>query len=594
MNINHKITIYPFITIVIITLILSFPIQAKAALIITSVIPDTITNLYDNPITVNGTDFVEGAIVSLDGYGELSTSYNSDVVLQAIVPAGISPGIYTVTVTNPDLTSSSLENSLKVILPAPTATIYTPAPTVATTPTSEAPNGYERPVIVVNTYSLSQDTISPGDSFTLFVTLYNAGQKYATNVVALFTPGELIPRETGGVVAVGEIAPGNHREFGQPLVLDANTWSAVTSIAMAVTYTDEQGVAYTETFSITLPIYYKYSASTTSTPTPTQSSTPSIKPQLVISSYSTDVIPLQPGSQFLLDITVENNGNSTAKNVTMIVGGGSSTSNYDGGTQQPGGISGASGEFTNFAPIGSSNVQMLGDFSPGKIFSASQALIVNVNTTPGAYPLKVSFVYIDENNHSFVDDQVITLLIYRLPQVEISFYQEVFPFSTGQPNFLPIQVVNLGRNSIVLGNMKVSGFDGQFSNNSILVGTLEPGGYFTLDATYIPFSAGSMELIVTIDYTNDFNQSQLITKTLTVDVIDVPVIEPPSDGEQDGGVYINPPQSESFLHKIWRFILGLLGLDSGYGTSSTSPNNPQETASPEKPIIVPVQPLKGP
>jgi len=85
--------------------------------------------------------------------------------------------------------------------------------TFTVTQTVEPPNGYKRPVIVVNTYSVSQDTISPGDSFTLFVTLYNAGQHYAMNIVANFTAGDLIPRETGGVVAVGEIAPGNHSEF---------------------------------------------------------------------------------------------------------------------------------------------------------------------------------------------------------------------------------------------------------------------------------------------------------------------------------------------------------------------------------------------
>jgi hypothetical protein len=605
MKINNKKIANILIIISVIILITGFPVKVKAALIIIGVVPNSISNLHDNTINVNGTDFVNGSIVSLDGYGPLSSTYVSNTSLQSNVPAGILPGIYTVTVTNPDQTSASLQNALTIFTEAPTLALSPippnpteapyPAPTADKTPTNEPPNGYERPVIVVNGYGLSQDTISPGDSFTLYVTLYNAGQKYATNVVALFTPGDLIPSQTGGVVAVGEIAPGNHKEFGQPLVLDANIWTAVTSISMTVTYTDEQGLTYSETFVITLPVVYKYSSNATATPTPTQSPTPSIKPQLVISSYSTDIIPLQPGFQFLLNLVVENNGNSTAKNVTMIVGGGSSSSNYNGGTQQPGGISGASGEFTNFAPIGSSNVQTLGNFNPGDILSASQALIVNVNTSPGAYPLKVSFVYTDESNHTLIDDQVVTLLVYRLPQVEISFYQEVFDFFTGQPNMLPIQVVNLGRSSVVLGNMRVSGQEGQFSNNSILVGTLESGGYFTLDATYIPFTSGMMDLLVTIDYTNDFNQSEVITKTLTVSVIDQPIIEPPFDEGQNDGIDGNPPQTETFLHKVWRFILGLLGLDSGLNTSTTPENVPQETTSPDGPIIVPVQPpLKGP
>ena len=583
---NRSIYINILAIISILAMLLIFPTVVKAAFEIIGVTPAIISAASENPIIISGNDFVSGAVVSLDGFGSLNTSYVSSTTLSATVPSGIPQGIYTLTVTNPDTSVASLANAL---------TIISEAPTTSPSPTSKPPNSYERPVIVVNTYSLSQDTISPGDFFTLFITLYNAGQKYATNVVATFTPGELMPRVTGGVVAVGEIAPGNRSEFGQPLLLNSDVWGSVTSINMLVTYTDESGAIYSETFTITLPVFHSYSYWATSTPTPTQSPTPSIKPQLVITGYSSDVSPLQPGAQFNLTINVQNMGTSTAKRVTMIVGGGSSSSSGNGGTQQPGGISGASGEFTNFAPIGSSNIQSLGDFSPGDSLTAYQPLIVNVTTTPGAYPLKISFTYVDEQNHSFVDDQVITLLIYRLPLVEISFYQEVSPFYTGQPNMLPLQVVNLGRNSIILGNMRVNGKNGQFSNNAILVGTLDPGGYFTLDATYIPDLPGAVDLIVSIDYTNDFNQSQVITKTLSVDVMEQPIVEPPADGNQNGGNEVTPPTSETFLQKIWRFLLGLFGLDSGISTNQPSEYQPVETVSPEQPIIVPVQPpLKGP
>jgi len=583
-NISISINIFLLTSIVIGLLI--FPIGVKAALVLSGVTPSVIANDQINTITISGTELIDGAVVSLDGFGPLTTSYSTISTLMATVPAGIPIGAYTVTVTNPDLSTTSLANALTVILDSPTAT---PSQTV------EPPNNYERPVVVVDTYSLDQDTISPGNSFILYMTLYNAGQQYATNVVATFSSGDLMPRETGGVVAVGEIAPGNHREFAQPLYLNTNVWGSVASINMVLTYTNETGISYSETFTITLPVYQVYSAGATSTPTPTQSPTPSIKPQLVITGYTTNITPLQPGSQFKLTIYIQNMGNSTAKNVTMIVGGGSSTSGGDPGTQQPGGISGASGEFTNFAPIGASNVQSLGDFSPGYITSAFQPLIVNVNTTPGAYPLKISFVYINDQNQTFVDDQVITLLVNRLPILEISFYQEISTLYTGQPNTLPLQVVNLGRNSIVLGNMHVNGSNGQFSNNVILVGTLDPGGYFTLDATYTPELPGQTDLIVSIDYTNDFNQAQVITETLTVDVMEQSNIETPTDGSQNGSADILPQAPETFLHKIWRFILGLIGLDSGIIYQSSNTNQPIETVSPEQPIIVPVQPpLKGP
>jgi hypothetical protein len=568
--------------------LLCFPIAVNAALIITAVVPDTISNQQNNTITITGTDFAPGAVVSLDSYGDLYTSFFSNTSLVAIVPAGVPLGIYTVTVTNPDLTSASLPNSLTVIQVAPTA---------ENTQTVEPPSGYERPVVVVNSYSMSQEKISPGNSFTLYVTLYNAGQHYAKNIVATFIPGDLVPRETGGVVAVGEIAPGNRDDFSQPFILNTNVWGTLASVNMLVSYVDDSGILYNETFVITLPVYQSYSSYKTATPTPTLTPTPSIKPQLVITSYTTDVTTLQPGTQFTLSMTIINMGNSTAKGVTMIVGGGSNSSGGDTGTQQPGGISGGSGEFTNFAPIGSSNVQTLGEFKPNFSQSADQALIVNTGTTPGAYPLKISFVYTDEQNHSYTDDQVITLLVYRLPSLDVSFYQPVPPLVTGQPNTLPIQVVNLGKFSVVLGNMVVTADTGEFINNSIFVGTLEPGGYFTLDANYLPNQPGPVDLLVTIDYTNDFNQQEIITQTLPVEVIEQPIIEPPQDeGTNSNGENV-PPQYETLLQKIWRLILGLIGLDSAISqTESFTSELPNKSEMPEnQENAIPIQiPAKGP
>jgi len=102
---------------------------------------------------------------------------------------------------------------------------------------------------------------------------------------------------------------------------------------------------------------------------------------------------------------------------------------------------------------------------------------------------------------------------------------------------------------------------------------------------------------VTIDYTNDFNQSEIITETLTVEVMDQSVIEPfPDEGANGNGENI-PAQPETLLQKIWRFILGLLGLDSSISeTQPSSSDQPLETTFPEEQQnIVPVQPpLKGP
>jgi hypothetical protein len=263
-------------------------------------------------------------------------------------------------------------------------------------------------------------------------------------------------------------------------------------------------------------------------------------------------------------MTVENMGNVGAQRVTMIVGGGSSSGggSPDGTPQAPGGVSGGGGEFTNFAPVGASNVQTLGDLPERGAVQVRQDLIVNVSTNPGAYPMKVTFSYLNPQGEVVNDEQVITLLVYSLPTVDISFYRPPDPFFVGQPGALPIQVVNLGKRTAVLGTMKIESSAGTVESGTSLVGSLDPGGYFTLDAMVIPEQPGPVSLDITIDYTDDFNQQRTITRALQIEVMEFeePIIEPGVEG--GGGEGFPPPQEENTLQKVWRFILGLLGLDS--------------------------------
>jgi hypothetical protein len=177
----------------------------------------------------------------------------------------------------------------------------------------------------------------------------------------------------------------------------------------------------------------------------------------------------------------------------MIAGGGSASTG-GGETPAPGGISGGSGSFATFAPVGASNVQSLGDVPQATEIPAGQELIVNVSVSPGAYPFPISFSYVDDKGNPYTDDQVITLLVYNLPYVDISFYRDPNPILAGQPSQLPLQVVNLGKSLVVLGNMRVTAASGSIDNGQALVGPLDAGGYFTLDSTLIPDSPGSLEL----------------------------------------------------------------------------------------------------
>jgi hypothetical protein len=196
-----------------------------------------------------------------------------------------------------------------------------------------------------------------------------------------------------------------------------------------------------------------------------------------------------------------------------------------------------------------------------------QNLVVNVSTNPGAYPVKITFSYVNAKGEVVNDDQVITLLVYSLPSLDVSFYTPPETFFVGQPGPLPIQIVNLGKRSTVLGNMKVESAGGTVDPATTLVGSLDPGGYFTFDSVLTADLAGPLELKFTIEYTDDFNQPRTIEKTLDVTVEEAsvdPMLDPGMEGTGGGmeGSEISTVSDESFGKKAWRFVLGILGLDS--------------------------------
>ncbi|MBL8061762.1 MAG: hypothetical protein JNK32_01995, partial [Anaerolineales bacterium] len=443
-------------------------------------------------------------------------------------------------------------------LPAATST---PIPTA--TPTSPP---FSRPQLQVTFSGASAKEIPSKKPFKFSVNFQNAGSTTAYNAQVTFTSADLAPLETGGVIVLGNLGSGDVVSVDQRFVSQESlSGKSVVTIDATVNYYDDKGTSYSDKFTFTLPVEGGSSAGSgvyyTATPTGVRSG------QLIITSYGTTVDPLQPGSQFKLVMTVQNLGNDKAQRVTMIVGGGGSGGS--GGTPQPGGVSGGSGEFSNFAPVGSSNLQSLGDLPAGGLVQASQELIVNVSTNPGAYPMKITFSYLNSKGEVVNDEQVITLLVLGLPNVDISFYRPPDPFFVGQPGALPIQVVNLGKRTSVLGNITVTSNNGMVENGTGLVGNLDAGGYFTLDAMFYPDVSGPLTLNVHIDYTDDFNQARSIDKTLEINVEEAFIESTPDPNMPGGGMEeFMPVSEETFLQKAWRFVLGLLGLDSTPPASS--------------------------
>ncbi len=448
-----------------------------------------------------------------------------------------------------------------------------------------------RPLLYIVDYTTGDGKISvnPYGSFGMTFTLGNNGRPqnvakpdpndpaHARNIVMSFNSEEFDPLD-GSLISIFEVDAnnaGNETRTHHFRVNDMSTWKYSGLITATVSYTDGLGLnQYTDTFIFTITINQSGAVASTATPSGMQGA------QMVVDKYSTDIDPLQPGSSFKLTLETKNAGNELARNVSLVYGGSTITTNPE-GTPEVGGVSGGAGDLSVFAPIGNSNVALLGDVEAGSSLSIEQEFVVNVTTQPGAYPLKLSFVYTDAKGNRVIDDKLITLLVFTLPQLEISFYNPVEGMlSAGQMGSLPIQITNLARKAVVLGNVVVTSTAGEMNNNSVLIGTLEPGGYFTIDPMFTPFQDGTVTINLEIRYTDDFNQLRTYNSQLEVEVLPEmtfpelfplldengnpildefgnPIMVDSMDTEPFPG---EPSQELGFFAKIWAAIKGFFGF----------------------------------
>ena len=506
----------------------------SGAFAIDSVQPGTISNSSAVTLVVTGTGLTTGASVVLQNHGGLSTTVVNGNLLNAVTPMNLPPGSYTLTVINGDGTCQTFGSPITVTGPAPTtAPTGTPAPTH-----TPAPTAFIRPILNVDSYGASSAIITPGQDFDFDMTLVNWGSTTATNIVVSFIPGDFNPRATGGVRTVGSLAPGEKWRFYQPFTASTALWGKNSgTVQVKVNYTDAHGTPFTETFTLSFNLT-RYS---TAVPTPTPTATPSLNPKLLITNYQSNIDSIQPGSSLNLTLNVQNVGATAAKGAAVTFAGGS------GGT--------AGTEFANFAPQNSSNLQFVGDLAPGERRSITQTLVVNGAAKAGVYSLKFSITYTDEHGQSYTEDQVITLSVQSPPKLEVGFSEEPEPFVAGEANALPLQLINRGLTAVTLGNMKVTAEGAALKNNIALVGALDSGNYFTLDATLIPEKSGPLTLTITIDYTNAFNQPQVSTHILEIEVEGVGIEATPAAGKDTG----EQTSSGGFWETLWSGILAFFG-----------------------------------
>jgi len=387
--------------------------------------------------------------------------------------------------------------------------------------------GHGRPQLVIESARTEPELLRPGDTFSLTLELANRGDRTATDVlVGVASPDLALPAGGSNVMAAGDVRIGDTTLITLPLVLADVTTAGRLNLDLSLEYGDYTGGAYNAQQSVGLDVETALED----------------RPWLLIDSYSTEPSSVGPGDVFTLALELRNVGGGNAQRFALALGGNDGTG------------------LGVFAPLNSGNVQFVPQVAAGEATVVIWQLVVNGSAQPGAYGLPVALSYDDDRGTRREDSQLISLIVRQRPHLQIDFYQPVESAVVGEPFALPVEVTNVGRAMLNVSTLVVSSDQLQIEGRSIYLGPLDGGTSGSLDATAVAERGGEIELLVTINYLDAFEQSQVVTETLTVQVTEPQT--PENLGPNQGIEADNGEQEDTFWGKVLRFLRGIVGLGS--------------------------------
>ncbi|MBL7063350.1 MAG: IPT/TIG domain-containing protein [Anaerolineae bacterium] len=382
--------------------------------------------------------------------------------------------------------------------------------------------GHGRPQLVIEAARTEPAILGPGDTFSLTLCLANRGDRTATDVLISAASGDLAaPAGGSNVVAVEPVGLNRTVTVTLPLVLSEVTQAGRLNLEIALDYSDYDGGSYAARQSVGLEV----------------STAMTDRPQLIIAGYRTTPRTLAPGDAFTLTLEVSNVGGGEARRLTLTLG------DEGGSGMDP------------FAPLHSSNVKFVPHLAAEDTVEVTQQLVVDGGADSGAYSLPVALAFDDARDTRHSDSQLISLLVRRRPHLQIGFYHPVEVATVGVPFELPVEVTNIGRTLVNVSTLEVTSMQLEIQDGSLYLGPLDGGTSGSLEATATAQAGGTAEVLVTVHYLDDFEQPQVVTKTLTVEV------ENPAEVSAEAGEEAQE-QGEGFWDKVLRFLRGLLGLGS--------------------------------
>ncbi len=407
----------------------------------------------------------------------------------------------------------------------------TDAQTIGTQVQGIAPNlgpDTGRPQLVIEDSTLQP---GPGEGeLVMTLTLRNVGDRWATRVVVNLSRSEILSPAEGSTAfpVEGTIRLDETATLTLPLRLIRSPGERAIQ-DFTIEYASFSGGQYQATQSV--PIELGSVAQDT--------------PRLLVEQYSTDPAVVTPGAAFRLTLDVRNVGGGEARQVFVRLG-------QNAAALGP------------LAPIGSGNVLYVERIAGSSQVTLAFDLLVSGEAESGLVPLDLTLEYQDAFGVQRTETVTISVQLVATPFLSIDFFDALpDPIYVGDFFDLPIEVINIGQRQVNVSNVEVTSERLRITGGSLYVGPLDGGTSGTLIPEAEALQAGTAEVVVRVNYLDSFQQPQVLTQTLTVEVEAVSLEEgnnnapgnrrPAGQGEANTGEL-------TFGQRVWRAVLGFLGL----------------------------------
>lgn len=394
-----------------------------------------------------------------------------------------------------------------------------------------------QPKVIIEEAVTTPPELIPGEPFSLTLQLANRGSRTAINILATAASSEMaIPASGGDTVSTPKIGIEESVTVTLPLMLSTVETGGRQTMAIALAYSDYGGGSYSAQQNIGVDVNTSLTR----------------QPQLILETYTTEPDFLAPGDTFTLTLQLSNVGGGDAGRLTVALGG-------EGGAS-----------LTPFIPRNAGNVLFVNEVKQGERVTLTRQLLIDGSADAKAYNLPIALAYDDPRASRQEDVQRLSLIVRKRPELQVKFFRQPDTLTVGNPMPVSLEIINIGRHAVNVTEITAQSPAMEVQVEGLpFVGPLDPGGSAPLDLLLVPQAGGPAEIVVSTHYRNDFNQTELLTGTLSVEVMAQsggptgPGSMPGDPGGIPGTPGAQPTEApETLWQKIGRAIKGFFGFGS--------------------------------